>query len=170
MIYMHPDSDGLDEQRQWVEDARVMWGQHFLGLYTYDEPGGRQLDNAKYRVLNEKPANYTDAAEKYTIQLNNSLKYIRENPINAGNFTLFTSDYALYWFDYKGGYDGVFAEFGWNYSRQLNVAQCRGAATAQNKEWGVMITWTYNHPHTLNQDLNSTLTWFWHMIMEQSIF
>jgi hypothetical protein len=60
--------------------------------------------------------------------------------------TLFTSDYALYWFDYKGGYDVVFAEFGWNYSRQLNIALCRGAATAQNKEWGVMITWTYNHP------------------------
>jgi hypothetical protein len=40
----------------------------------------------------------------------------------------------------------IFAEFGWNYSRQLNVALCRGAATAQNKEWGVMITWTYNHP------------------------
>ena len=58
----------------------------------------------------------------------------------------FTSDYALYWFDYKAGYDVVFAEFGWNYSRQLNVALCRGAATVQNKNWGVMITWTYNQP------------------------
>jgi hypothetical protein len=26
----------------------------------------------------------------------------------------------------------------------LNIALCRGAATAQNKDWGVMITWTYN--------------------------
>jgi hypothetical protein len=60
--------------------------------------------------------------------------------------TLFTSDYALYWFDYRGGYDVVFAEFGWNYSRMLNVALCRGAATAHNSEWGVMITWTYNDP------------------------
>jgi hypothetical protein len=34
----------------------------------------------------------------------------------------------------------------WNYSRQLNVALCRGAATAQNKDWGVVIVWTYTEP------------------------
>ena len=65
---------------------------------------------------------------------------------NETSFPLFTSDYALYWFDYKAGYDVVFAEFGWNYSRQLNIALDRGAATIQNKDWGVMITWTYNNP------------------------
>ena len=148
MIYMHPqlELDKLEEQRQWVQDARTQWGQNFLGLYTYDETGGRQLDNATYRVLNEEPANYTDAEEKYTTWLNENLAHIRGEPIDAGNLTLFTSDYALYWFDYEGGYDCVFAEFGWNYSRQLNVALCRGAATVQNKEWGVMVTWTYNNP------------------------
>ncbi|PVX26817.1 MAG: hypothetical protein CW691_00225, partial [Candidatus Bathyarchaeum sp.] len=36
--------------------------------------------------------------------------------------------------------------FGWNLSRQINVALCRGAATVQNKDWGVIVTWTYNHP------------------------
>jgi hypothetical protein len=56
---------------------------------------------------------------------------------------LFTSDYALYWYDYKGGYDTVLAEYAWNNSRQLNTALCRGAASAQNKEWGAMVTWTY---------------------------
>jgi hypothetical protein len=59
---------------------------------------------------------------------------------------LFTSDYALYWFDYKATYDVVFAEFGWNYSRTINVALCRGAANVQNRDWGVMITWTYTQP------------------------
>ena len=148
MIYMHPqnETDKLAEQRQWVQDARTLWGQRFLGLYAYDEVGGRQLDNATYRVLTEEPANYTDAEEEYTTWLNYNLAHIRGEPIDAGNLTLFTSDYALYWFDYKGGYDCVFAEFGWNYSRQLNVALCRGAATVQNKEWGVMVTWTYNNP------------------------
>jgi hypothetical protein len=40
----------------------------------------------------------------------------------------------------------LLAQFGWNYSRQLNVALCRGAATMQNKDWGVIITWTYTEP------------------------
>jgi hypothetical protein len=52
----------------------------------------------------------------------------------------------LYWFDYQAGYDTIFAELGWNYSRQLNIALCRGAATAQNKDWGAIITWTYTAP------------------------
>ena len=147
MIYMHlrNETDKREEQQQWVKDAGTRWEKRFLGLYAYDEVGGRQLDNATYKVLDEKPANYTDAEEKYTSRLRNSiLGDIRGSPIEAGNLTLFTSDYALYWFDYRGGYDVVFAEFGWNYSQQLNVALCRGAATAQNKEWGVMITWKYN--------------------------
>ena len=128
MTYMHPQDDyeQLNLQRQWVEDARTKWGERFLGLYAYDEMGGRQLDNATYRPLTETPENYTDAAVKYITAVNNNLVHIRESPINSGNLPLFTSDYALYWFDYKGGYDVVFAEFGWNYSRQLNVALDRG--------------------------------------------
>ena len=36
---------------------------------------------------------------------------------------------------------------GWaNDSQQLNMALCRGAATLQNKSWGVMITWAYGQP------------------------
>lgn len=146
MIYMHPKPELYDEQRQWVGNARSRWGQRFLGLYAFDEAGGRQLDNASYKVLDEMPADYVDAAEKYTSELGEILGHIRGDPICAGDMTLFTSDYGLYWFDYRGGYDVVFAEFGWNYSEQLNVAMCRGAATVQDKEWGVMITWTYNHP------------------------
>jgi hypothetical protein len=40
----------------------------------------------------------------------------------------------------------IFGEFGWNYSRQLNVALCRGAATVQNKDWGAIMLWTYTVP------------------------
>ena len=50
-------------------------------------------------------------------------------------YPLFASDYAFYWYDYQVGYDTIFAEFGSNYSQQLNVALCRGAATVQNKTW-----------------------------------
>ena len=58
--------------------------------------------------------------------------------------SLFTSDYALYWFDYELGYDTVLAQFGWNNTRQLEISLIRGAANVQNKHWGAIITWTYN--------------------------
>jgi hypothetical protein len=132
-------------QTKWLEDAKGRWGDRFLGFYPYDEVGGRQLDLYKYRPVWEAD-NYTDARNQYVGLLNSSLNRITRYYTSSVNFPLFTSDYALYWFDYKAGYDVLFAEFGWNYSRQLNVALCRGAATVQNKNWGVMITWTYNNP------------------------
>ena len=48
---------------------------------------------------------------------------------------------GLYWFDYKAGYDTVLAEFGWGNDRQMAIALCRGAATAQGKDWGAIICW-----------------------------
>ena len=71
---------------------------------------------------------------------------ITKNFAYPTEYQLFTSDYALYWYDYEAGYNTVFAEFTMNYSRSLNIALCRGAATVQNKDWGVMITWTYTQP------------------------
>jgi hypothetical protein len=58
----------------------------------------------------------------------------------------FTSDYALYWFDYLAGYDTVFVELGWNHSTTQQIALGRGAANIQGKDWGAIITWTYQHP------------------------
>jgi hypothetical protein len=131
----------------WLNYTKNNWGNHLVGfLYPYeDEPGGHQLDSGgRYLVVpNMTKTNYTDASMQFT----NSLWFLDLNRTrNLTNYPLFTSDYALYWFDYKGGYDGLFAEFGWNYSRSLNVALCRGAAAVQNKEWGVIITHTYTAP------------------------
>ena len=146
LIYTHPTNATDFSQAQWIADARQKWGDRFLGLYAYDEPGGHQIDRDYPYNLVKEANNYTDAADKYVGLLSENLKHFTdpEYYLRATGFALLTSDYALYWFDYKAGYDVVFAEFGWNYSRQLNVALCRGAATVQNKEWGAMITWTYN--------------------------
>ncbi|MEM4247207.1 MAG: hypothetical protein QXF14_02695 [Candidatus Woesearchaeota archaeon] len=151
MIYAHPvnDPEELAVQRQWILDAKPKWGERFLGLYAYDEPAGRQLDNATLKAVHDDhwfADNWTDAANKYITRMNLILNVSIQEQMGGLYLPLFTSDYALYWFDYKVGYDVVFAEFGWNYSRHINVALCRGAATVQNKDWGVMITWTYTAP------------------------
>ena len=151
MIYAHPiaNPEELLVQRQWIIDAKPRWGNKFLGLYAYDEPAGRQVDNATLKVLSDAEwfaDNYTDAANKYEDALTLIINHTINDQMGGAGLPLFTSDYALYWFDYKASYDTVFAEFGWNYSRQLNVALCRGAANVQNKDWGIMITWTYTQP------------------------
>jgi hypothetical protein len=163
MIYAHPinDPEKLAIQCQWVLNAKPRWDEQFLGLYAFDEPGGRQLDNASYKVVPdeewsaEKYNNFTEAADKYVNTAFIKLHHIIEDQMCGLNLTLFTSDYALYWFDYKAHYDVVFAEFGWNYSRHINVALDRGAANVQNRDWGVMITWEYTPPPYLESYLES---------------
>jgi hypothetical protein len=132
-----------------IADVVKNFEDNFMGLYYFDEQGGKQLDLDELRYV-RKAENYADASNQFIEGLNSwlNMRSFRDItfPYAPSDFPLYTSDYALYWFDYQAGYDVVFAEFGWNYSRQLNAALCRGAAIAQNKEWGVMITWTYNHP------------------------
>ena len=128
-----------------LEKAPCKWGDNFLGLYAFDELGGQQIDLYKDRPV-QTANNYSDAESQYVAQTQNKLSSIRYYYSGLENTPLFSSDYALYWFDYKAGYNAVFAEFGWNHSSQLNVALCRGAATSHNKEWGAMITWTYGTP------------------------
>jgi hypothetical protein len=129
-----------------LEEVQSKWGERFLGLEYEDEPAGIQLDIGRWRPV-EEAANYSDAAnqfvETWSTWLN--LQFIPNDPLPS-DFHLFTADYSLYWFDYEAGFDVVMAEFGWNYSSRLNMALCRGAATFQNKDWGAMMTWTYDHP------------------------
>jgi hypothetical protein len=120
----------------WMEDAKQKYSDKFLGVYRFDEPGGNQLDRGDNIV--ENATDYADAAAKYIENWGAHIEYYL-------NYTdkMFTADYGLYWFDYKAGYSAVFAEFGWNHSRQLHIALCRGAAKAQNKDWGAIVTWEY---------------------------
>ena len=129
-----------------LRGVKSKWGEKFLGLEYEDELGGSQLDGWEYRPVVEAK-DHSDAANQFVGSTNGylNMQILPFGPFPS-DFHLFTADYALYWFDYKAGYDVVLGELGWNYSRQLNVALCRGAATIQNKEWGTIITWTYDNP------------------------
>ena len=128
----------------WIESATSKWGDRFLGFYAFDEVGGKQLDRNDLTV--EPADNFTDASNQFVTTLSGWLDWFTLSYPSSVSPTLFTSDYSLYWFDYKAGYDVMLAQLGWNYSRQLNVALCRGAAQVQNKSWGVIVAWTYNSP------------------------
>jgi hypothetical protein len=125
------------------------YGDRFLGFYAYDELGGRQLDQASNNPYFTSAVNCSDAADKFVSRVNSWLFEgnrfgFSHSFASTTEFQLFTSDYAMYYFDYKAGYNVVLAEFAWNWSRQLNLALCRGAAATQSKDWGTMITWKYD--------------------------
>jgi hypothetical protein len=127
----------------WTQTAKDRWGDLFLGIYYCDEPAGRQLDLDLEWTVVKNATDYADATNQFVNTENNSLNWFRNSYSNGSDLSLFTSDYALYQYDYQSGYDVVLAQLGWNYSRQLNIALCRGAATLQNKDWGVIVTWEY---------------------------
>jgi hypothetical protein len=143
-IFAHTtrDTDIPFDQSEWSYYAEERWDTRFWGLYAYDEPGGHQVDQDKEFMVVKDADNYSDAANKFISKLSDDalLEFI---PIDS---PLMTSDYALYEFDYRAGYDVVLAELAWNHSRPINIALCRGAATAHEKDWGVMITYTYDNP------------------------
>jgi hypothetical protein len=147
-IYFIPYMDHIKfvNDRNFFQVAKERWGKYFLGVYAFDEPGGKQIDEFHHRPLDEAQ-NRSDATSKYRkVVAEEGLLYFAENFNDPGVFDLFTSDYALYWYDYLACYNVVFAQFGWNNTRQLQVALCRGAAAAHNSDWGAIMTWTYEQP------------------------
>lgn len=133
----------------WLSTAKERWGDQFLGIYLYDEPGGNQIDKKQWdtgdtaRKAMENASDYSDAANRFVTSIHSSLSM--QNAENT-SLPIFTSDYALYWFDYLAGYDTIFVELGWNVSTTQQIALCRGAANVQGKDWGAIITWTYYEP------------------------
>ena len=141
-----------DWQPLWLDSAKEKWGSSFLGVYYFDEPAGSLLDNFN-EMWNESlseppldiPGSYDEMAE-FFVHAWETMPGLATVKKRAVPLVAFSSDYALYWFDYLAGYDVIFTQFGWNHSRVQDIALVRGAAKVQNKRWGVIVTWTFNNP------------------------
>jgi hypothetical protein len=137
---------------EWILTAKDRWGDKFLGIYIYEETGGKQIDTGlfdEFHMANERArmyenvTTYSEAAQIYVTELPRGLSF---DFLQTNNIPRFVSDYALYWFDYLAGYDTVFAELGFGHNTTQHIGLCRGAATAQNKDWGTIIVWKSQNP------------------------
>jgi len=95
-------------------------------------------------VLSRHPIpNCAVAAENFVSRNQKILENFRNQWLVNQSFPLFTSDYALYWWDYLSGYDVMLAQLGWNNTVAQEIGLVRGAANLQGKGWGVILTWKY---------------------------
>jgi hypothetical protein len=153
MIYYYPNG---------TITCRVMYSTGLVtidsGTYTY-LPDGTVLDKngaltteggsisqfTPYAgLLKSNPlGDYAETADTFLRIKEKGLDSVRTN---QSDLNVFTSDYALYWFDYQIGYDTVLAQFVGNESRDRHIALCRGAAETLGKDWGAIVTWKYNQP------------------------
>lgn len=147
-------------QIPWLSTATETWGDQFLGVYFFDEPGGIQLDHDwefSFHHIKEVDPEFYDEIKIYLEYENQTAlrdyKQVKENFIvylkqhlqleilTNQSITTYVSDYALYWFDYLGSYDTVFVELGWGHDLEKHIALGRGAANVQQKDWGTIIVW-----------------------------
>lgn len=150
-VYYDDDVGGVmldwNWTKQFSENGPLFWGGNDISNYLIDIHYKTQMAS----ITGTQPQNYTDEANLLNkiLESNKGLNSLKQNQL-----TTFTSDYALYWFDYLGGYNTMLAQFGWNNSVNEQISLIRGAATLQNKTWGAIITWKYMQPPYLDTGKN----------------
>lgn len=138
-----------------VYTGGIPFGHHGVGdfyqvlrdnFYTMENGSDRIAQEETYQQVKSKNPipDYNTAANLYINKTKEPIDNLRNQwNISKGDFPIFTSDYSLYWWDYKSGYDMVLAQLGWNNTVAQEIASVRGAANLQGKSWGTILTWKY---------------------------
>jgi len=139
---------GSQNTVHYYPDGTVTVGDIDGDFYTTGNITECPLSIVPYKeVLKQKPIqNYDDAARAFVDMNKEQFEVINKQQLNKKDVLVFTADYGLYWWDYKGGYDVVLAELAWNLSVPQHIGLVRGAANLQGKSWGTILTWKYNVP------------------------
>jgi hypothetical protein len=140
-----------------IHDFIKQESEHIQTTYVYQPDGSVQDENGTavtdqgditqfepYQQLwDSRPLQaYDEAATAYVASQQETLSQIRDQ----STVNIFTSDYALHWWDYQGGYDVVLAHLGWNNTVAQEIGLARGAANIHGKSWGTILTWKYTEP------------------------
>lgn len=136
------NTSGIDIEATFYPNDTIVIDRAENGLQDFAYSNYQQLEDI--RPL----ADYNATEQMFVNRDKSNLNFLNNST------TVFTSDYALDWFDYLSGYDVVLSQIGWNLSFSEQIAEARGAAMAQNKEWGVIITWKYQNPPYLDTPSN----------------
>jgi hypothetical protein len=144
-VYYNDEPGGLQLDANWTK-FYLAYGEDLCQIYP-PHPASVALYQEYLKLWNAMingtfPRNY-NLETNFFVQT-----VLRGDPglqnLTAAGIPTFTSDYGLYWFDYLGGYDVMFAELGWNVSVAEQIALVKGAARLQDKDWGTIITWKYD--------------------------
>jgi len=150
-IYYNDEPGGIQLDATWRQFYERAAGR----LNETDFPAGHALDDIRQKLLNYVDNGTKLTPDDYEIEADFFMQYvITQDPgfenLTASGILTFTSDYGLYWWDYKGGYNTIFTELGWNDSVAEQIDLVKGAARLQDKDWGTIITWKYYNPPYLD--------------------
>lgn len=141
------DDVWINEFLMFYPNGTVTFQEGMSDPYVVTDRGNVSQFEPYQKVWDSRPIpTYDEIATAHIESKQSQIEWIH----NQVDVNLFTSDFALYWWDYQIGYDIVLAQLGWNHTLAQDMALVRGAARLQDKPWGAIITWKYNEPPYLD--------------------
>jgi len=145
-IIIHYELDGNINLYEPINKNEGTYTTYYPNGTTTTQQPNKKASTTYKQLLAARPFKNNDEVVQHFIDRTQK----EFNFLKNATSTVFSSDYALYWYNYKAGYDVVLTQLGWNNSLNQQISLCRGAATTQRKDWGVTVTWRYSTPPYLD--------------------